>query len=185
MVSTNLSAVRLEGTEYSIRKVMKDLNGRAAVVIRGGKGLLYVGVPSIELGWLDKLVKDIGVKKHEIQSLPEHKIAPCGAHVIHLKQHTGRCKACARLRPAGGPSKATKAETVAVIEPGQDFNLDGVIASLEITRERIYEQLEKLEALIGNLKGFREARDKLTGLEKEAKDRMQAAKMLLNEGRYQ
>ena len=183
MVSTNLSAVRLEGTEYSIRKIMKDLNGRAAVIIRGGKGLLYVGVPSIELGWLDKLVGDIGVKKHEIQSLPEHKVAPCGARVIHLKQHTGRCKACLTLRPKAG--KPGVPETVAMIEPGQDFNLDGVIASLEITRERIYEQLEKLESLIGNLKGFREARDKLTELEKEAKDRMQAAKILLNEGRYQ
>ncbi|KKK60839.1 hypothetical protein LCGC14_3020320, partial [marine sediment metagenome] len=91
----SLSSVKLEGTEYRIHKVFKDLNGRASIVIKGGKGILYVGVPSSELGWLDKVTKDIGVKKHEITILPKYGKAPCGILVVNLHQHVGRCKTCA------------------------------------------------------------------------------------------
>ena len=188
MSNTNLSVVRLEGSEYRIHKLLKDLNGRATVIVRGSRGILYVGLPSQELGWLDKVIKDIGCKKQELPSLPEHEAALCGVLVINRRYHEGRCKACAVLRVQKPPvtkqprkPRASKAIVVAKIEPGQNFDLNGVIASIEITHDRLFAQLDSLETLMTNLKAYRDAKDQLSGLEQEAKDRMGAARKLLNE----
>lgn len=179
MTGTNLSVVKLEGTESRIRKILKDLNGRATVIVRGAPNILYVGIPNGELGWLEKVAKDLGCKKQEVPSLPEHQKTLCGILTTQRRSHEARCKACAALRPP--KPKVSAPVTAAKIEPGQDFNLDGVIASIEITHERMFEQLDRLEELLTSLKGYRDAREKLAGLEQEAKDRMQAAKKLLNE----
>ncbi|GAI15658.1 unnamed protein product, partial [marine sediment metagenome] len=84
------------------------------------------------------------------------------------------------------PTKQRPSKTVTVgkIEPGQSFDLNGVIASLEITHDRVFNQLETLENLITDLKGYRSAKDKLGELEQEAKDRMSAARNLLNNGKF-
>jgi len=192
MTSANLASIRLEGTEPRIRKILKDLNGRATVIIRGSGKALYVGIPSSELGWLDKIAKDIGCTKHELPSLPEHEKTLCGILTVSRRYHEGRCKACAIVRAQMPPAekKALKklrpsaARTVGIIEPGQNFDLNGVIASLEITHDRVFNQLEILENLITDLKGYRGARDKLGELEQEAKDRMSAARNLLNSGKF-
>ncbi len=192
MTSTKLVSVRLEGTELRIRKILKDLNGRATVIIRESGKTLYVGVPPSELGWLDKIAKDIGCTKQELTSLPEHEKALCGILTVSKRYHEGRCKACAIMRAQMPPAekkvpkiaKASAAETVGKIEPGQSFDLNGVIASLEITHDRIFNQLETLENLITDLKKYREATDKLGELEQEAKDRMKAARNLLNSGEF-
>jgi len=191
MTSANLVSVRLEGTEPRIRKILKDLNGRATVIIRGSGKVLFVGVPSNELGWLDKVARDIGCTKHELPSLPKHEKALCGILTVSKRYHEGRCKACAAVRaqmamvPAPlKPAKVAKAVTVGKIEPGQNFDLNGVIASLEITHDRVFNQLETLENLITDLKGYRDASDKLGELEQEAKDRMSAARNLLNSGKF-
>jgi len=191
MTSPNLASVRLEGTEPRIRKILKDLNGRATVIIRGSGKALYVGVPHSELGWLDKIAKDIGCTKHELPSLPKHEKALCGILTVSRRYHEGRCKACAIVRtqmpvvPAAPKrARASKAVAVGKIEPGQNFDLNGVIASLELTHDRIFNQLETLENLITDLKGYRDASDKLGELEQEAKDRMSAARNLLNSGEF-
>lgn len=181
MTTNNLSAIRIEGSEARIRKMLTDLDGRATVVIRGGKGVLYVGVPPQELGWLDKVARDRGCKKQEVRSLPGHEKALCGVFTTNRRFHEPHCKTCMKLRPQKpGPSAPV---IVAKIEPGQDFNLSGVIASLEITRDRLFEQLDQMERLITNLKGYRDAESKLVSLEQESRDRIQAARELLNEGK--
>ncbi len=192
MTNANLASVRLEGTEPRIRKILRDLNGRATVIIRGSGKTLYVGVPSSELGWLDKVARDIGCTKHELPSLPEYKKALCGILTVSKRYHEGRCKACAIVRAQMPPAekrapkaaKASKPVTVGKIEPGQNFDLNGVIASLEITHDRVFNQLEVLENLITDMKGYRDASDKLGELEQEAKDRMRAARNLLNDGKF-
>ena len=192
MTNTSLASVRLDGSEPRIRKILKDLNGRATVIIRGSGKVLFVGVPPIELGWLDKVARVIGCTKHELPSLPEHEKALCGILTVDRRHHEGRCKACANIRSRMPPAekrtpksvKASKAVTVGEIEPGQNFDLNGVIASLEITHDRVFNQLEVLENLITDLKGYRDARDKLGELEQEAKDRMSAARNLLNNGKF-
>ncbi len=191
MASANLAPVRLDGSELRIRKILKDLNGRATVIIRGGGKVLFVGVPSSELGWLDKVARDIGCTKKELPSLPDHEKALCGILTVSKRYHEGRCKACAIARaqmptaPAAPKrARASKAQTVGKIEPGQNFDLNGVIASLELTHDRIYERLETLENLITDLKKYRDATDKLVELEQEAKERMSAARNLLNSDKF-
>ncbi len=190
MTNTNLASVRLEGTEPRIRKILKDLNGRATVIIRGSSKALFVGVPSSELGWLNKVAKDMGCTTHELPALPKHEQALCGILTVSKRYHEGRCKACAKIRSqtpqvekkAPKPLKPSATRTVGKIEHGQNFDLDGVIASVEITHDRLFAELESLENLLTNLKGYRDAKDKLTGLEQEARDRMSAARNLLNSG---
>lgn len=193
MTSANLASVRLEGSETRIRKILKDLNGRATVIIRGSGKVLYVGVPTSELGWLDKVARDIGCTKQVLPSLPAHKKALCGILTVSKRYHEGRCKACAIARAQMGQAgkeastktpKASASTTVGKIEPGQKFDLNGVIASLELTHDRVFNQLEVLENLITDLKGYRDARDKLGELEQEAKDRMGAARNLLNSDKF-
>jgi len=192
MTIANLVSVKLEGTETRIRKILKDLNGRVTVIIRGGGTVLYVGVPGNELGWLDKVAKDIGCKKLEIPSLPEYEKALCGILTVSKRYHEGRCKACAIVRAQTAPTgkkapvkrpRASAPVTVGKIEPGQNFDLNGVIASIEITHDRLFGQLESLENLLTNLKGYRDAKSKLGELEQEARDRMSAARNLLGNGK--
>jgi len=178
-----MCATKLEGSEYRIHKVLKDLNNRAYMVIRGGRGTLYVSVPGPELGWLDKVTRDIGIKKQEIHNLPEHKKAPCGALVVNLEQHKGRCKACQALRTTVSAPKPQKAITVARIEPGQDFSLDGVISSLEATRNRVASQLEVVDNLLNNLKQYKDAKLMITELGSEVKGRVDAVKLLIQDGK--
>lgn len=191
MTSANLASVRLEGSRPRIRKILKDLNNRATVVIRGSGKALYVGVPPNELHWLDKIAKDIGCTKHELPSLPEHEKALCGVLTISKRYHESRCKACARVKSEMPPARKepkrprpSKAVSVGKIEPGQNFDLNGVIASIEITHDRLFGQLESLENLLTNLKGYRDAKDKLTELEQEAMDRMSAARNLLGDSKF-
>ncbi len=191
MTNTSLASVRLEGSEPRIRRILKDLNGRATVIIRGGSKVLFVGVPSNELGWLDKVARDIGCTKHELPSLPKHEKALCGILSVSKRYHEGRCKACAIVRAQMSPvrkeptkQRPSKATTVGKIEPGQNFDLNGVVASLEITHDRVFNQLDTLGNLITDLKKYREATDKLGELEQEAKDRMSAARNLLNSDKF-
>ena len=191
MTSSNLASIKLEGTEARIRKVFKDLNGRATTVIRGGTGVLYISLPSSELGWMDKVVKDIGCKKSELSSFPMHEKALCGTLTVDRLHHEGRCKACARVRDQSPrvrkiprTPQASPVVPVGKIEPGQEFNLNGVIASLELTHDRMFGQLESLENLMTNLKGYREAAGKLVEYEQEVKDRMSAARNLLSSGKF-
>ncbi len=192
MTSANMASVRLEGSEQHIRKILKDLNGRATLIIRGSGKVLFVGVPTSELHWLDKVAKDIGCTKQELPSLPAHQKALCGILSVSKKYHEGNCKACAIVRSQMSPvgkrapktAGASKPVMIGKIEPGQNFDLNGVIASLELTHDRIFNQLEILENLITDMKGYRDASDKLVELEQEAKDRMSAARNLLNDGKF-
>ena len=191
MTSTNLSTVKLEGTPIRIRRALKFLNGRATLVVHGSKQILFIGVPHSELGWLDKVAKDIGCKKLELNVMPKYETALCGLLTTDKWHHEGRCKACGKIREARGPVKkprkaptALKCKTVGKVEPGQSFDLNGVIASVEVTHDRIFAELEGLENLLTNLKGYRDAMGKLSDLEQEAKDRMNAARNLLQDGKF-
>lgn len=132
-MTTTPAFVRLEGTPTRIRKVMKDVNGRVSKIIRGNEGLIYVELPSQELGWIDKVAKDLGVKKVEMSTLPTHSRAPCGALTVNLRGHSGRCKKCADLRPLK-PHNG-EARTVVKVEGLHNLTLDGLISLMKVKRD--------------------------------------------------
>ncbi len=187
MVGSTICPVRIEGTPARIRKMNKDVINRVSVLIRDTNARLYVGVPSQELGWLDKVCKDTGVKKTEIQEFPKYSKAKCGVCTTNVKQHEGHCNACRAIAGkepmavSAGKRKAhnSSAVTIAKIEPGQNFDLNGVVASAEITRDRLLEAYEKLDNLIKNLNEYKDIRDRIPDLEKEAVERMNAVKKLI------
>jgi len=190
MSTGNLISVKLEGTESRIRKILKDLDGRAAMVVRGGGTVLYVGVPASELGWLDTVAKDIGCKKQEVESLPGHDKALCGILTVSRRYHEGRCKACARIRAQLAPAekevvrkpRVRADKVIAKLEPGAPLNLDGVISSIEVTRDQLWEKVESIDNLLTNLKAYRDAKEKFTELKAEADKRVDAVKLLLRDG---
>jgi hypothetical protein len=173
---------------------LKDLDGRATTVVRDTSNIIYVAVPPSELGWLDKVVKDMGCKRLDVDELPEHEIALCGTKTTHKKQHEGGCKSCRvlhaqqesqrpkkekRERKPRKPRSSKSTRILAKIEPGQNFDLDGVITSVEMTRDRLLEAYNGLDDLAKNLRAYKDITERIPSLEQEAKDRMAAARKLL------
>lgn len=190
---------KLTGTGYNIKRAWKDINGRAKLSFIEGRKAIYVSIPESEENWLGKIVKDFGLHPSSLQVLPEHTTALCGLKVFKgsLKSHSSHCKNCLKLKkteavagppasePAPKPQETHKTPeqsvTVGKIEPGEDFDLPGVIKSLELTRDRIYVELERLEELIRDLTVYRSSREQLAELKKEMNERFRAARKLLSE----
>ena len=80
------------------------------------------------------------------------------------------------------PASKTRLPVIAKLEPGQDLSIEGVILSLEVTKERLQEQLIRLDSLIENLKGFKDSKDMLSELDIEVKQRVAAVKLLMSDG---
>ena len=105
----------------------------------------------------------------------EEYVAPCGEKFYDPQiyaRHYGRCPECREI---------TGAKVVAKLEPGMDLNLEGVISSLEAVRDRLWEKIEAVDNLLQNLKGFRDAKEKLTELSVEADRRIDAVRLLLRD----
>ena len=143
------------------------------------------------------------------QPSKEVYLAPCGKEVydpMMYAQHIRNCKECKEILD-GKTILAHKAATKAVpravipgavvpkaapravvpkakIEPGMDFDLNGVIASVELTRDRLYEQVEIVDDLLKNLKAYRDAKETISKLSTEAKERREAVRLLLAGGRF-
>ncbi len=175
-MSTASMFYKLEGSEYRIRKSLRDLR-EAQTKVQDGRTTLYVQIPPNELGWLEKVAKDIGLKLLEIPQLPVYKTAPCGVNTTNVSMHKARCRKCRALI---GKPIAASTMTLGKIEPGQELNLDSVIASLGATKDKLYAELEKVEGLLTNLTGYRDAKTKLNDLEKEVEEKMAAARMILH-----
>ena len=125
MTSANISIVRIEGTEAHVRMFLRDVNGRATKIVRDKGNVVYVCLPSQELGWLDKVARDVNVKKQEVRELPAHQVALCGICTTQLKQHSARCKRCTAMRPKKSQDGECKTVTKAI--GLQDASLSGLI----------------------------------------------------------
>jgi len=186
-------------TDEATRNILKSMRNQKLLARKAkDNGFLYVCIGEQHQNWLADVCHDFGASLMSLAETPDglrspHKevyTAPCGEELydpILFSHHSRNCEKCKEIKaqhPIVVKPTTPRAKTVAKIEPGLEFNLNGVVASLEVTRDRLYEHLETLEALLKNLQGYREAKDKLAGLEEEARDRIKAAKVLLNEGRY-
>lgn len=98
--------------------------------------------------------------------------------------HTRYCEEAKAKR--GAPEKKPpreKVSTVAKLEPGEDFNLEGVISSLEAVRNRLQSNLELVELILGNLQQYKDARVMMMELDAEVKGRVDAVKLLIRDER--
>lgn len=170
--NTNLSIVRLEGSRIRIHRLLKDIDGRASVVVHGAAGTLYVGVPSCELGWIDKVARDIGCKKLEVQSLPEHKKALCGILTTSVKHHTPRCKKCISLRPPK-PHNG-KAVTVVKVEGLHDLTFSGLIELMKKRMDEAFMLAQEYDTVIKAAEKIPELESQLKTYQEQLGDHKQA-----------
>ncbi|MGW8177277.1 MAG: hypothetical protein ACWGQW_00550 [bacterium] len=184
---------KLTGNDYHLKKGRKDLKQVKLMIV--SKTALYVRVHKDEAGFVEKVARDLDLKYGRVTDLPDYVTTKCGVNVLaenhaSLTLHEAHCKQCRILKgkeplPIKGSHKATaqdngEVKTVAKIEPGQEFTLDGIINSLEITLTRLYAKVEELDTLLSNLKSYREKEEELSKLEQEARERLHAAKNIVS-----
>lgn len=179
----------------ALAKVRRSLMNQK-LLVRNDHNCLYACVSDAHIKWLSDVVGDFNASfthlpsKPEGQRSPKKEIyqAPCGEEIydpLLYSRHLRYCPKCQPLiskEPKKERYKKPSKVVVGTLEPGQKLNLDGVIASLEITKDRMFERLEVIDKLITDLKVFRDSREKLDELQQEAVSRMQAVKMLINSG---
>jgi len=173
-------------------------------------GNIIVCISNHHQGWLSDLCRDFNSDLSMLDQAPaglkvpkrESYLTPCGEEFfdpILVSNHVRFCDKCKSLAPAKaeapkvaapkrrgrplGKSRSGKARTVAKLEPGMNYDLNGVISSIEIVRDRMWEKCEFLDNLIINLKNYRDDKEKITELSIEASQRVDAVELLLRDGK--
>lgn len=169
--------------EGALPKIFKSLRKQKLLVRRRDNGPVFTCISSHHIGWLDRVCGDFNGTTTPLKYPPaglrvprkEEYKAPCGEMLydpILFTHHMKNCPECKKE-----PSKV-----VAKVAPGAPLNLDGVIASLEEVHGQLFEQLEEIDGLLTNLKAYRDAKVKITDLESEVKLRIQAVKLVVQNG---
>lgn len=176
-------------SEEALRNAVKSLKEQK-LLVRPQDGYAFACIGDAHVKWFTNVCKDFGVTTLLLGKAPdgittpkrEKYLAPCGEELYDHKlasQHRRLCPKCRSLR--GLPPKPG---LVAKLEPGQELSLDGVIASLEVTRDQLWEKVESLDSLLTNLKGYRDGKEKLSELTAEVGQRVDAVKLLLRDGKF-
>lgn len=180
MTVGNTSVVRIEGTLAHMGKFLKDVSNRASKVVRGSSGVVYVELPSSELGWLDKVAKDTNVKKLEIPHLPTYKTAPCGILTTALYSHVPRCKKCAALRPP--KPHDGEAATVVKVEGLEDLTLWGMIDFMKKRMDEALLLAQEYENVIKAVENIPELESQIKRLQEQLGNHKQAVKYFTERG---
>lgn len=171
MTSSQMPIVRVEGTKARMRKFLKDVNNRASKVVRDGNAA-YLALPAQELGWLDKVTRDTGVKKLDAREFPAHEKAPCGVLTTRLRYHIGRCKKCAALRPPKPHNGECK--TVLKVEGLQDMTLGGLIVLMKSKMDEALALAQEYDTTIKALEEIPTLQGQLGVLQKQIAEHRQA-----------
>lgn len=199
-------------SDESSRKVVSFLKTRR-LMVRRVDGSLYACIGTEHQRWLSDVCKDFSTTFIALDEMPkglrmpkrEKYVAPCGEEFydpMFLSNHHRFCPKCKSLREAAGETKPTtevkpveakpkiirkvrapRASTIALLEPGQEFTLNGVVTSLETTRDRLFSQLEVIEGLLTNLKQYQEMKNQIVDLDTEVKGRVSAVRLLVQDGK--
>lgn len=179
-MSISMVFVRLEGTKARMRKLMKDISSRATTIIRGVEGIIYVALPSQELSWIDKVAKDDGVHKAEIQGLPKHDRALCGVLTVNLHKHIGRCRKCQELKPRKPHSG--EVITVAKVEGLQELSLNGLISVMKQKMDEAMALAQEWDIAIKAVEKIPELQAQVNVLSKQMEEHRQALELFTKGG---
>lgn len=182
-------------TDDALRNVLKSLR-KQRLMARKQDGQLYACISNHHQVWLSRVCQDFSAQLKVLEQAPvgireplkEEYEAPCGEKFydpVLYSHHFRTCEKCrATERPAKVPRRKAKGvEAIAKLEPGMPLTLDGVISSIEVVRDQLWERVESLDSLLGNLKGYRDAKAKLSELSTEADKRIEAVRLLLRDGK--
>ena len=174
-------------SEEGLRNVLKSLRSQRLMVRKQNDHLIACSSTNHQ-SWLSHVCQDFGASLAILEAAPKGIRVPrqevyeaaCGEEFYDPILYSHHCRKCPKCKVTRPPKPAKgKVKTAAKLEPGQEFNLNGVVASLEIVRERMWEKLELIDKLLDNLKTYRDTKDKLTELTGEADQRIEAVRFLL------
>lgn len=171
-------------SEETNRKVIKSLREQH-LLVRSKDGDLYACISNHHQVWLSNVCKDFGASFLILEQAPtgiriprqEEYLAPCGEKLYDPMLFAQHCRSCLKCKKVKG------AVVIAKLEPWKELNLDGVISSLEVVRDQLWERVEGLDNLLTDLKGFRDAKGKLAELNTEADKRVNAVRLLLRDNK--
>lgn len=173
------SIVKLEGSMAKIRKLMKDADGRATRIVRGNEGTIYLCMPNHELGWIDKIAKDIGVKKAEVCSLPSYGKALCGVLTVNPGKHSAQCKKCRALMPAKPHDGEVR--TVIKVEGLHDLSLNGLTSLMKGKMDEAMAIAQEYDTIIKAVEKIPELETQLEVLKRQIAEHRQALKYFMKE----
>ncbi len=189
---------KLTGSEDSIRRARKQLKGEH-IWVRDLEGIPYTRLNPDHSDWLTKFEHELSIQFVELP------VAPAGIRIPRREEYTSACKEfttqdpiqktqherdCPKCREIEGRGKRhynrkadhnSRTRTIARIAPNQPFNLNGVIASLEVTKDELYEHLSQVESTLENLKKYRDSKDSEDKILKEKKERLDAVRQVVSE----
>lgn len=167
-----------------LRSVLKSLRSQH-LMVRKRNDHLVACVSNNHSHWLSKVCQDFHANLKVLEEAPEGirapkqevYLAPCGEELYDPILYSHHMRSCPQCKVA------KTAKVVAKLEPGEEFNLNGVIASLEVVRDQLMEKCEMVDSLITNLRAYYDAKDKLSELHSEVDKRIAAVRLLITEGR--
>lgn len=174
----------------ALRNIQKDLK-KQHLMVRQRDSHLYTCLSTAHQTFLPKIVADFGGQVRALEAPPpgeripklDEYVMPCGEKVydpLLVGLHQRWCKKCQEVAPSEHRDvSGRRSRIVAHIEPGQPFTIDGVIASLEATKDQLFTKVDLLDKLVTNLKAWRDGREGLAKLEREVEQRLTAAKMII------
>jgi len=168
----------------NVRSILHSLRSQHLMVRQHNEHLVAC-VSNHHQAWLSRVCQDFHADLKVLETapagikVPAHEVytAPCGQEIYDPILYTAHFRNCPKCKAA------KEGKVVAKLEPGQEHDLNGVIVSLEVVRDRLMEKCEMVDNLINNLKAYHEAKDKLSELHTEVDMRIAAVKLLITEGR--
>lgn len=161
---------KLEASEYHIRKTFRDVLPHVPNYIRDNRNTIYVETPESELGWLDKVSKDLNLKATRVATPPDWSTAPCGCKTVNIEYHQRSCPKCKALRgispkkPATPKARKNGRSTTIFKLPGlPDFSLNGLLSYLKGQRDAALTYAQELDAAVAAL-------EKVEGIDRQIKE---------------
>jgi hypothetical protein len=176
--------IRVTGTPVKIHRSFKDFKDKAKTLVRGSKTQIFLEVPDSEIGWVDKVAKDLGISAISIPVAPTYKTAPCGALTVDISHHVSRCKQCAATegRIAKKARKATKAGKVIRVAkvPGlAELDLKSMLAVMKQRMEECMTLAQNYDSAIKAIEGMTTVEARLAEIVKEKVEHQKALEMFL------
>ena len=176
--------VRIEGNEYHMRKGLRDLKDRVKTLVNGKKTQIFVEVPDSELGWLEKVTKDIGLSTISIPTMPHYDPAPCGVLTTDLMHHTLRCKKCikatGRIKKERHTSIVGPVQRIAKVPGLKTLDMKSLIALYKQRMEECLTLAQMYDSAIKALEGMETVDKRLAEIQKEKEEHKKALELFLH-----
>jgi hypothetical protein len=176
--------ISIKGSPIKVRRSFHDFKDHAKTLVRGTKTQIFLEVPDSEIGWVDKVVKDLGLSAVSIPVAPVYKTAPCGVFTADLVHHVARCKQCAstagRIKRDHKTPKAGRVIRVAKVPGLAELDLKSMIAVMKQRMDECMTLAQSYDLAIKAIEGISTVESRLAEIQKEKIEHRKALELFLN-----